>query len=806
LAVNDLVSITGFTEDKFLELDNVFPVKEITANTFTIYYKNEIAGTTNPISANLKAQSFALNNIYDVTSFSLSQVTTAEETSSLKLYFNNNYTGLFVAGQIIDLNSILNSSLNINGQYQIISVTEVAGESNDFLTIKAPRVVAGTYTTDLGKVTLYDTNYKFKVGDNDNSMSYNSYTGALTVTGTINASSGNFTNAVTVGKPNLSYSVSNKQLTTNQATLTTSTVHSFVVGDSVTVSGVDATFNGTYTVTGVPTGETFIYAKTAGNVASTAVSPVGTVSRGEANEGTVFVGYGANQITINGTGTSTTSAIFAGVGNYGNADTGFFLDASGRFSLGSALTWDGATLTISGAGSGIQPGNGVDVNGSNQITQISGNRIRTGVIESTGYSYTSGNFSTTGTQLDLSDGLLRSKNFAILSDGSAFFKGSIAIGSGNSIFKADANGIYLGNATFASAPFRVTPAGALTATGATITGTINASGGTFSGNITSSATITGGKIVTGSNAALGENVSSTKDGLFLDSNNYFFRSSATPFASEFRVGSSSNFLKINSSDASTRLQIDTTNSTYAVEVSGTVRATTVRATNFIGSFEGTLTGTAGNANNAAALDSLDSTQFLRSDASDTFAAGSLTIAPTSSNADFVFVGGGSTYDYDPILRTNGSSHAFGRIGIPTNRMFRGDFSSIFVGTTSISSDERVKTSIENSDLGLDFINMLRPVKYKMINGLKKQFDEQGNLIENLPGTRWHYGLIAQELKQTLDTYSLDSAMWSVEDFEENPDGFQAINYNQVTSPLIKAVQELSETVEILKNRLAALES
>ena len=348
LAVNDLVSISGFAEDKFLELDNVFPVKEITTDTFTVYYKNEIAGTTNPISVNLKAQSFALNNIYAITSLSLSQVTTAENTSSLKVYFNGNYTGLFTAGQIIDLNSILNTNLNINGQYQIISVTEVVGEDNDYLTIQTPRVTAGTYTTDLGQITLYDTNYKFKVGDNDNSMSYNSYTGALTVTGTINASSGNFTNAVTIGKPNLSYSVSNKQLTTNEAILTTSTVHSFVVGDIVTISGVDATFNGTYTVKSVPTGNIFIYDKTATNVASTAVSPVGTVSRGVADEGTIFVGYGTNQITINGTGADTTSAIYAGAGNYNNVDTGFFMDASGRFSLKDKLTFTGGNLTVSG--------------------------------------------------------------------------------------------------------------------------------------------------------------------------------------------------------------------------------------------------------------------------------------------------------------------------------------------------------------------------------------------------------------------------------------------------------------------------
>ena len=57
---------------------------------------------------------------------------------------------------------------------------------------------------------------------------------------------------------------------------------------------------------------------------------------------------------------------------------------------------------------------------------------------------------------------------------SGLFEGSIAIGSGNNIFKADSNGIYLGNATFASAPFRVTPAGALTATDANITGAVTA--------------------------------------------------------------------------------------------------------------------------------------------------------------------------------------------------------------------------------------------------------------------------------------------------------------------------------------------
>jgi hypothetical protein len=74
-------------------------------------------------------------------------------------------------------------------------------------------------------------------------------------------------------------SVSNKALTTNVATLTTSAVHGLAIGDEVWVEGVDSTFNGKYTVTGVPTNTTFTYAKTASNVASTAVSPVGKVNK-----------------------------------------------------------------------------------------------------------------------------------------------------------------------------------------------------------------------------------------------------------------------------------------------------------------------------------------------------------------------------------------------------------------------------------------------------------------------------------------------------------------------------------------------
>jgi hypothetical protein len=76
--------------------------------------------------------------------------------------------------------------------------------------------------------------------------------------------------------PTITVSINNKALTTNVATLTTTAVHGLSVGMEITITGVDATFNGTFRITTVPTTTTFTYAKVASNVTSTAVSPVGT--------------------------------------------------------------------------------------------------------------------------------------------------------------------------------------------------------------------------------------------------------------------------------------------------------------------------------------------------------------------------------------------------------------------------------------------------------------------------------------------------------------------------------------------------
>jgi len=71
-----------------------------------------------------------------------------------------------------------------------------------------------------------------------------------------------------------SKTVSNKALTSNVATLTTSASHGFVAGDWVIVAlaPADAVFDGAHLIATVPTGTTFTFAKTNANVTSAAAA------------------------------------------------------------------------------------------------------------------------------------------------------------------------------------------------------------------------------------------------------------------------------------------------------------------------------------------------------------------------------------------------------------------------------------------------------------------------------------------------------------------------------------------------------
>lgn len=134
-------------------------------------------------------------------------------------------------------------------------------------------------------------------------------------------------------------------------------------------------------------------------------------------------------------------------------------------------------------------------------------------------------------------------------------------------------------------------------------------------------------------------------------------------------------------------------------------------------------------------------------------------------------------------------------GIPGSRAWNSVRSYAFTN----ASDVREKTNIQESNLGLDFIKLLNPVSYKWIVG-QNEVTEDGTIVPR-PGIREHYGFIAQEVKEALDTVGVeDAAFWQLSN-KEDPDSKQSLSLMELISPLVKAVQELSAKVEALEAQI-----
>jgi len=132
------------------------------------------------------------------------------------------------------------------------------------------------------------------------------------------------------------------------------------------------------------------------------------------------------------------------------------------------------------------------------------------------------------------------------------------------------------------------------------------------------------------------------------------------------------------------------------------------------------------------------------------------------------------------------------------------WSAIWAYTGTIqTSDQRLKKDIIESSLGLEFINALNPVSYKwIIGGRKPIYDEETKSFtstEDVPGTRTHYGFLAQEVKQALDTVApgKDFSGWVLTD-KDDPESEQALRYEEFISPMVKAIQELSARLDALE--------
>ena len=109
--------------------------------------------------------------------------------------------------------------------------------------------------------------------------------------------------------------------------------------------------------------------------------------------------------------------------------------------------------------------------------------------------------------------------------------------------------------------------------------------------------------------------------------------------------------------------------------------------------------------------------------------------------------------------------------------------TVYASNGSINtSDRNEKNTIIDSDLGLNFINKLKAVSYKWND-------------EEL-GKKTHYGLIAQDIEETIKEIGKDVDDVGMIDKPEK--GAIGLNYSELIAPLVKAIQELSAKVAALE--------
>lgn len=433
-----------------------------------------------------------------------------------------------------------------------------------------------------------------------------------------------------------------------------------------------------------------------------------------------------------------------------------------------------------------------------------------------------------------------SGGLTIVGDGT--FSGNLSIGSSNSIFKAEpSTGIWLGNSSYSSAPFSVSTNGVLKAESGTIGGWTLGSdylsttnfkiskadaaiyvgsvtgqhirmssselahynGGSATGKFTltaSNGNLTIGGTITASNASLsgylsagnmrfGSDVSSTNDGIYIDANNYWYDGGT------FKVGGSSNNVSWNGS---------------TLAVIGTITAGNGSA---IGDWkidaDGTLTsglGLGGTYLYANGLSSGNGATFSIYTGKMIYAAQGTSLGSTT-----------------PLTFTSGTSAQISSLpNVTINSGFAPNADNAYTlgfttarwqivrsaGGVSTTSDIRLKKDINDSELGLNFINALRPVSYKMISGGKIAKDNQektivdGKIVEpeliDRPGLRTHWGFLAQQVKEAVDQCGVeDFAGWQLDDVSD-PESGQSLVHHEFLGPIVKAIQELSARLDALE--------
>ncbi len=172
--------------------------------------------------------------------------------------------------------------------------------------------------------------------------------------------------------------------------------------------------------------------------------------------------------------------------------------------------------------------------------------------------------------------------------------------------------------------------------------------------------------------------------------------------------------------------------------------------------------------------SINDLLYLNKDNNMTVGTGKISFATGVDDYEFT-LGYNSTsdkpYNSTGSLRHRGDIHLMNlNSDITGSLRAEGDVTALKL---SQNSDKRLKKNISTIDHGLQKINALRGVNYKLLKD-----DTE------------HVGLIAQEVEEIVP-----------EVVSEDSSGIKSVNYGALVGVLIEAVKELSEEIEILKAKL-----
>lgn len=127
---------------------------------------------------------------------------------------------------------------------------------------------------------------------------------------------------------------------------------------------------------------------------------------------------------------------------------------------------------------------------------------------------------------------------------------------------------------------------------------------------------------------------------------------------------------------------------------------------------------------------------------------------------------------------------------------------------TVSSDRRIKRNI--ASLGSEavaFVKALRPVRFRLAEGEggRERFDGEDKplgMTQPAPGSRTHWGLIAQEVKEAMEAAGIDdAALWCLAD-KDDPESAQSLRYSELIAPMIKCIQNQQERIEALERKMA----